>query len=108
LEIYQETQAWWIRLTRQEFKSESTGLVLAIVLGLVGLCGIGQVYASRIGKGIAICIIGVILIISAFFTLGITAIIYLVIWIWSIFNTRSEIRKWNDFLDSHPDEHRAW
>ena len=42
-------------------KSKTTLLVLAVVLPLLGFCGIGHMYAGRFGRGIASLIIGWIL-----------------------------------------------
>jgi TM2 domain-containing membrane protein YozV len=92
----------------QEIKSESTGLVLSIILGFIGLVGVGQIYASKVGRGIIITIIGVIFLVIAIFTFGIGAILYIPLWIWAVFDTRSLIRRWNDYLDAHQDERRAW
>lgn len=42
-------------------KSQSTTLILSIVLGLIGLLGIGHFYVSRKGKGTAFLIAGIFL-----------------------------------------------
>lgn len=52
---------------QNNMKSEGTTLALAILFGLIGLSGIGHMYVKKIGKGVAILIISIII----FWMLGI-------------------------------------
>ena len=54
------------------YKNEGTGLILSIVLGILGLCGIGQIYAGRVGRGIGI-MIGVWILVA----IGFATMLYL-------------------------------
>ena len=83
------------------YKNEGTGLILAIILGFFGLSGIGEIYAGRVGRGIGILIGGIILLVLMIVTMGITGIVYLIIFIWSIFDTKKLCREYNDFLGSN-------
>ena len=118
-----------------ELKSEGTALVLAILLGLIGLWGIGQIYCSRIGRGIVLLIFG--LVIAGFgwsifvyyysltlsnvldesdnateslsmllFLLG-SGVIYLGFFFYQIYDARTLARYWNEYVESHNGE-RPW
>lgn len=85
------------------YKSEGTALVLAIVLGLFGLCGIGQMYAGRIGRGVGI-LFGVwilygIGVATLYILIGIAFLIGgLILFIWQIFDARNLCKQYNDYL----------
>ena len=81
-----------------EYKSESTGLILSIVLGLFCLNGIGQIYAGKVGRGIAIMVGSWVLIVVGVLTMGIGLIAYLAIFIWQIFDTKKLCREYNEFF----------
>ena len=83
------------------YKNEGTGLILSIVLGLLGLVGVGQIYAGHVGKGIGMLIGGIICIALAFFTFGITAVIYIILLIWGAIDTKKLCREYNDFLSTN-------
>lgn len=69
-------------------KSESTALVLSIILGIFGLQGIGHLYVGKIGKGVAILILGFIIfaagIVTFIFGGFVLLIIYFGIFFWQI------------------------
>lgn len=44
------------QILQRKIKSESTTLVLSIILGLFGIQGIGHIYAGKVGKGVGILI----------------------------------------------------
>ena len=83
------------------YKNEGTGLILSIVLGILGLCGIGQIYAGRVGRGIGIMIGVWILIAIGIATMGIGLIAVLAVFIWQIFDTKKLCKEYNDFLASN-------
>ena len=67
--------------------------------------GIGHIYVGKIGKGIGILITGIILAVLLVFMamasvilLFIFGIIYLVFWIWQIFNARKLAKKFNELV----------
>ena len=80
------------------YKNEGTGLILSIVLGLFCLNGIGQIYAGKVGRGIAIMIGSWVLIVVGVLTFGIGLIAYLAIFIWQIFDTKKLCREYNEFF----------
>jgi uncharacterized membrane protein YdbT with pleckstrin-like domain len=89
--------------TQTMYKSESTTLVLAIVLGLFGISGVGHIYLGKVGKGIAILIVNIVLAIigGATIIIGIGIIfliIYLVIFIWQIVDARSLCQYYNSHI----------
>ena len=82
-------------------KDESTTLILSIVLGLIGLPGIGHMYVDKVGKGIGILIGSWILIVIGVLTMGIGLIIYLVLFIWQVFNSRNLCRQYNQYFSQN-------
>ena len=84
-----------------QYKNEGTGLILSILLGLLTICGIGQIYAGKVGKGIGILILGWVLIIVGFATGGILLIAYLGVFIWQIFDTKKLCREYNEYVSQN-------
>ncbi len=85
------------------YKSADTATILAAVLGIFGLCGIGHMYAGRVGKGVGLLIGTIILFIIGFATVmfGVGAIFLIggfILYIWHIFDARNLCRQYNDFL----------
>lgn len=92
-------------VTQLPYKSPGTAALIAFIGGIFGLPGIGHIYVGKLGKGIGILILGLVLyaitVISLFgippaailFSIG-----YLIIWIWQIFNARSEARRFNQLV----------
>jgi len=85
------------------YKSEGTTLVLSIVLGLLGINGVGHIYVGKIGKGVAILIGSIILysigIATVFFGVGIILlIIYFVVFIWQIIDSRNLCQQYNEHV----------
>ena len=84
-----------------QYKNEGTGLILSILLGLLTICGIGEIYAGKVGKGIGILILGWVLIVVGFATGGIVLIAYLAIFIWQIFDTKKLCREFNEYVSQN-------
>ena len=83
------------------YKNEGTGLILSIILGIFGFCGVGQIYAGRVGRGIGIMIGVWILIVIGFVTMGVGLIVVLIVFIWQIFDTKTLCKTYNNFLASN-------
>ena len=83
------------------YKNEGTGLILSIVLGLFCLNGIGQIYAGKVGRGIAIMVGSWVLIVVGVLTMGIGLIAYLAIFIWQIFDTKKLCREYNEYFSQN-------
>ena len=91
------------------WKSDSTTLLLAIILGLFGLSGIGHLYLGMIGRGVGILIAGIVLwvvgVVTIMFGVGVVLIIgYLVLFIWQILDSRRLCREYNDYYEDHGEE----
>ena len=82
-------------------KDESTTLILSIILGLIGLPGIGHMYVGKVGMGVGILIGSWILIVIGVMTMGFGLIIYLILFIWQIFNSRNLCRQYNQYLSQN-------
>jgi len=108
MEKIQEKQSKSASLQRK-MKSETITLLLAIILGLCGLQGIGHIYVGRVGRGIGI-LIGSIILFSISIALivtivgaviGIPLIIgFVVLFFWQILDARKLCREYNDELDA--------
>ncbi|HJR84982.1 MAG TPA: hypothetical protein VJ772_06390 [Nitrososphaeraceae archaeon] len=108
------------------YKSPGTTSLIAFLGGIVGLAGIGHMYVGKVRRGIIILIGGIVLfmvsifVMSALFTpsfdtseypgtnytwlymLGFglipTSIIYLIYFIWQIFDARKFAKKFNEMV----------
>lgn len=85
------------------YKSETVTLILAIVLGLLGLNGVGHLYVGKIGKGVVILIGSLILytagLVTLFIGVGIVLIIiFIVIFIWQIIDSRKLCQQYNEHV----------
>ena len=86
------------------WKSESTTLILSIVIGLFGISGIGHIYVGKIGRGVGILIVGLVLTIIGFATIfigiGVVFLIaYIPLFIWQIIDARNICRHYNDYYE---------
>lgn len=113
-------------VSASRLKGEGTAAALAVVPGLFGFLGIGQIYASRIGRGFVLLIVGWILDLIALFTIfpgfvmsvipipivvglgrglimlgGIATVIAVVLWFWSIFDAYNLTKEYNRYLSKH-------
>ena len=97
------------------WKSESTTLLLAIILGLFGLSGIGHLYVGGMLKGVVILIAGFMLgVVGVFLTVylpyvfGILGfmffIAYIPLYIWQIIDARKLCRYYNDYYEEYGEE----
>ena len=91
------------------WKSESTTLLLSILLGLFGLSGIGHLYLGMIGRGVVILIggiaLGVVGVLTLFFGVGwILLIAYIPLFIWQIIDSRKLCRQYNDYYEEYGKE----
>ncbi len=90
---------------QRKLKSESTTLLLSIIVGLFGINGIGHIYVGKIGKGVWILIGSLILfgigIATVFIGVGIVfLVIYFVVYIWQIIDSRNLCRTYNQQVEA--------
>jgi len=91
------------------WKSESTTLLLSIILGCLCISGAGHLYLGVIGRGVGILIAGIVLwvvgAVTLMFGVGVVLIIgYLVLFIWQILDSRRLCREYNDYYEDHGEE----
>ena len=91
------------------WKSESTTLLLSIILGCLCISGAGHLYLGVIGRGVGILIGGLVLIILGFATImigvGIVFLIaYIPLFIWQIIDSRKLCRQYNDYYEKYGKE----
>lgn len=99
--------------------NEGVATLLAFLLGLIGILGTGHMYARRLGRGLGFFILGIILLgttgvfwalyldseeINWFtwestyntdylFPIAIAGILYVIVWLWQIFDARKTCRQ---------------
>ena len=84
------------------YKNEGTGLVLSIVLGIFTICGIGQIYAGKVGRGAGILIAGLVLVyVLSWATSFLSLIGWIVLIIWSTIDTKKLCREYNEFVSQN-------
>ena len=88
------------------YKNKTTALILAIVLGFLGLEGIGQIYVGKVTKGVVILILCFALWIIGYATLAFyIGIAFLgaafIVFIWSILDTNKLVDEYNDFVSKN-------
>ena len=74
---------------------------MSIILGFFGLCGIGQIYAGKVGRGVAMIIVGIVLVAVGFATMGIGLIAYLALFIYSIIDSSKQCRIYNEYVNQN-------
>ena len=84
-------------------KNVGTTLILAIVLGVLGLGGIGHIYIGQTNRGVKILVAGILLwiigILTAGFGVGIALLIaYVVLLIWQMFDANKLVNQYNQYL----------
>jgi TM2 domain-containing membrane protein YozV len=82
-------------------KSTGITVVLALVLGLFGLCGIGHFYLNKISRGVVLLIIGIILSAIAWLSLGIGLVILLPFLAWTVYDAHNLTKYYNNFVSTN-------
>ena len=86
------------------WKSESTTLLLSIILGCICISGAGHLYLGVIGRGVGILIAGIVMLIVGALTIGfgigiIILILVIPLFIWQIIDARKLCRQYNDYYE---------
>lgn len=83
-----------------QYKNEGVALVLAAVLGIIGLCGIGHIYAGRLSRGILILLASLVTgaLVVFMWIIIVPVIIHIGLVIWTIFDARNVCREYNTTL----------
>lgn len=93
-------------------KSEGGAILLAALLGVFGICGVGQMYVGRIGRGLMVLFVGWLLFglwyflfLMCFVEGGAWVVLTIVegfgdlaFWVWQIFDARAVCRQHNTEL----------
>jgi len=82
------------------YKNSGTGIIVSVVLGFFALCGIGQMYAGRVGRGVAILIVGWVILAIGILTMGIGLLLYLGFFIWQVYDTNQLCKQYNYALST--------
>jgi len=87
------------------YKSPGTSALIAFIGGIFGLPGIGHIYFGKVGRGIGILLVGLVLYvltisfiyvfppIALIFSIG-----YLILFIWQIFSARKLAKEFNELV----------
>lgn len=91
-------------------KSAGIALILGLVLGIFGIWGIGQIYVGKIGKGIILLVVGILImpllfalvIFGTIITFGFSwilipllGIIGFILWLWQAFDAYMLANRYN-------------
>ena len=87
--------------TGSTYKNQGTVLVLAIVLGFFGICGIGHFYLAKVGRGVVILIVGIILAAIALASGWFGLIIFIPFFVWTIYDANQLCKQYNHFLSTN-------
>jgi len=89
-------------------KSEGEAVLLALILGLFGLWGVGHMYAGKVGKGIVLLVAGLIfgglfwvsiiltIILIGFVGIVLFGIVLFVGWLWQTYDAYKTTKAYND------------
>lgn len=88
------------------YKNQGTALVLAVILGFIGICGIGHFYLGKISRGVIILIVGIILGVITVASGFIGLIVYIPFLIWTLYDANSSCKYYNHFLSTK--SHAPW
>ena len=81
-------------------KDSGIALILSVVLGIFSICGVGQIYVGRVGRGIGILILGWVLLVIGVATMGIGLLLYLGFFIWQVYDTNNLCKQYNYVLNT--------
>jgi TM2 domain-containing membrane protein YozV len=109
-----------------ESKNPGVAALLALLIGLFGVWGIGHVYVGKIGKGLLLLVIGIVLNVlsvgalllgiigfpstllgvGSLFGIGLTASILLgivtwVLWVWQTYDAYKLAKEFNAYVQQH-------
>lgn len=91
-----------VRQRRSAEQTDSTPVVLEAVFGFIGIMGIGWMNVGRVGQGVALLLLGFMLVVltflSAFSLIGLPAacclvLLYYAIWIISVMNVNKHVNQ---------------
>tara|TARA_Y100001936_G_scaffold142089_1_gene138591 strand:- start:4680 stop:5180 length:501 start_codon:yes stop_codon:yes gene_type:complete len=83
------------------YKGTGTCVALALVLGFFGLCGVGHFYINKIERGIVLLIIGIILGVIAWVSMGIGLVAFIPFLAWTVYDAHKWIKYYNSYMASH-------
>ena len=83
------------------YKNPTTALILSLILGFLGICGIGQFYLGKVGRGAVILVVGLILAVAVFGTSFWGVILFLPFWIWQAYDTHQICKVYNNFVSQN-------
>lgn len=85
------------------YKNPGTAALIAFIGGIFALPGIGHIYVGKVGLGIGILILGLVLYVFSIIFIFIfppialiISIVYLILFIWQISNTRKLAKRFNE------------
>lgn len=93
------------------YKSPGTSALIAFIGGIFDLLDIGHIYVGKVGRGIGILLLGLVLyvlIIAFIFVFPAIALIfsmgYLILFVWQIFSARKLAKKFNELVRTTENE----
>lgn len=81
-------------------KNSGTAIVIALIVGILGFNGIGHMYIGKIGRGIFLLIVGWLILALTFVFIPF-GIIYIVFWLWQVYDVNVKTKYYNDYIMSN-------
>jgi len=85
---YQQTQ----QVIYRPEKSENVAAVLSLFL-----LGVGNMYVGKVGRGVGILVLGIVISMVAWFFL-IGEIVIIIYWIWNVYDAHKSAQEYNTYL----------
>tara|TARA_B110000014_G_scaffold197674_1_gene146783 strand:+ start:200 stop:700 length:501 start_codon:yes stop_codon:yes gene_type:complete len=83
------------------YKGTGTSVALALILGFFGICGVGHFYINRIGRGVVCLIVGIILGVIAWVSMGIGFVAFIPFLAWTVYDVHKDTKIYNSYIASN-------
>ena len=83
------------------YKGTGTAVALALIPGFFGICGIGHFYLNKIGRGIVLLVVGLILGAISWSSMGIGLVIFLPFLAWTVYDAHNLTKFYNNFVNTN-------
>ena len=83
------------------YKGIGTCVALALIPGFFGICGVGHFYINKIGRGVVCLIVGIILGVIAWVSMGIGFVAFIPFLAWTVYDAHQSTKYYNSYIASN-------
>ncbi len=83
------------------YKGTGTCVALALIPGFFGICGVGHFYINKIGRGVVCLIVGIILGVIAWVSMGIGFVAFIPFLAWTVYDAHQSTKYYNSYMMSN-------